>query len=743
MSQTINSATKFLIITGLVIVPFIPLYVANGMFFPFITGKAFVFRVVVQIIFALWLILVLRERNTPVHGTAQSVVPRINGLNIFITIFVGFMLIADLAGLNPLRSMWSNFERMEGWITLIHLWGYFLVLSSVITSSEHWKKFFDIVLIAGFITAVYGLFQFLGQAAIHQGSTRVDASLGNSAYMAVYMLINAFLAAFMVFLNNKRHVAYVWIYSVLAAFFSFIMFQTATRGTILGWVAAIIISAAFYAIYEKKNNNGRNIALGVLGAMIIICIGFYLVKDAAWIQKNEVLGRLASISITDTKTQARGFIWPMALEGVFSSPKNAIMGIGQENFNYYFNEYYNPKMWPHEQWFDRAHSVFIDWLVAGGIVGLLLYISLYLAAFYFVLKSDLTVGQKSILTGLLVGYGIHNIFVFDNQTSYVMFFTILAYIHSLRPGKTYAWLGGAKNNLSEDGLVVRDYVLVPIIIILFGASMYLINIRAIQSNKRLITALVACSNGQNLSADVFKNALKLGQTVANQEIREQMYTCASSVNQSQLSNELKSSFYTLAKEETENQKLSTPNDARGYIIAGQYFDYIGDALTAQPLLEKAHELSPTKQTITFELASNYMSQGKAEEALKLLEKAYADAPENPTSKVAYITSLIASGKEAKINELFPNDKEIYSDVRVINAYVYSKQYGKAIELYKKLIEKNPNDQNSYSALASVYLMNSQPAQAIHTLQLAETKFPELKNQIQSVIKQIQEGKVSF
>ena len=47
---TINNFLRISLIIGLAIIPFIPIYVANPLFFPFITGKAFVFRIIVEII---------------------------------------------------------------------------------------------------------------------------------------------------------------------------------------------------------------------------------------------------------------------------------------------------------------------------------------------------------------------------------------------------------------------------------------------------------------------------------------------------------------------------------------------------------------------------------------------------------------------------------------------------------------------------------------------------------------------
>ncbi len=742
-NSTINTLIKYAIIIGLAVIPFIPTYVVNSLFFPFITGKGFAFRIIVEIVFALWLILIFREKGTSIVGTDKSVLPKCNAISVSIGIFAFIALIADLAGLNPLRSIWSNFERMEGWLMIVHLWGYFMVLSSVLKTKESWHKFFNVVIISGLITALYGLTQFFGWAETHQGG-RVDASLGNSAYMAVYMLFNAFISAYLaISYFAKKHLFYS--YSIAAAFFSFIMFQTATRGTIIGWTIAIIVSCAIYTIFGRKNNGQSNKSRIFSGSIIIfvIVVGvlFYFNRNANWIQKNEVLGRLASISISDTKTQARRFIWPMAIKGVVESPKTAIIGVGQENFNYIFNSHYNPEMWKHEQWFDRAHSVFLDWFVAGGILGLLAYLALYLISLIFIIKSEKTIGEKSILIGLLVGYAIHNVFVFDNQTSYIMFFTLLAFVHSLRKNKDLSIFENYSKSISEDAETIRDYVYVPIVVILFVASMYFVNVRPIQANTRLIGALIACSNPQTVSVVPFEKVFKLGQTVANQEAVEQLLNCSANVIQDpQIQQDKKAAFYDLAKKEIENQIKSTPKDARIYIIGGSYYNAIRDFNTATPLLEKANELSPNKQSIIFELAVNYLNIGKNKEAVEILDKAYQSSTDNPIAKTTYVTALITAGEEAKAKKIFGDDLEVFSDPRVINAYVLSKQYDKAIEIYKKILAKDPDNQEVYSSLAYTYLLNKQEYQAIELLKKAKERFPLIKSQVDDAIKQIQEGK---
>ena len=46
---------------GLFAVLLLPLYVENDFYFPFITGKNFAFRIIVEIVFAAWILLALLD----------------------------------------------------------------------------------------------------------------------------------------------------------------------------------------------------------------------------------------------------------------------------------------------------------------------------------------------------------------------------------------------------------------------------------------------------------------------------------------------------------------------------------------------------------------------------------------------------------------------------------------------------------------------------------------------------------
>src|SRR3989344_566891 len=121
--MNINKFLQWFILGGLFLVLFLPLYVSDSMFFPFITGKNFAFRIIVELITGAWIILALR---VPPYRPKKSLILYTLGA------FVGVMAVADVLSENPFKSFWSNYERMEGFVGLMHVFAYFLVAGTVL-----------------------------------------------------------------------------------------------------------------------------------------------------------------------------------------------------------------------------------------------------------------------------------------------------------------------------------------------------------------------------------------------------------------------------------------------------------------------------------------------------------------------------------------------------------------------------------------------------------------------------------
>lgn len=730
----LKKTTSLITFFALFLIPIFPLIVANPFFFPFITGKAFYFRILVEIAFAGWVILAFWDARYR---------PKCTPITIGVTVFAGVALLADLLGVNPLRSIWSNFERMEGWMVIIHLWAFYMATTGMFGIGEQskrmWHRWLNVSLVVALYTAIYGLFQLFGWATIHQGSTRLDASLGNAAYFAVYILMNTGIASYMYFVARARRIAgsgfLVWVYPILAVLFGFLVFQTQTRGTILGLIGAVMLSLALYALFAREESSGKSraISAGILGLIVIIGIVFWANRTSSFVQKSPVLNRIASISWNETSTQARAYIWPMAVKGGLERP---ILGWGQENFNYIFNGNYDPRMHSQEQWFDRAHSVFLDWFVASGFVGLISYLALYILFITIVWRrAPLTVAEKSVLTGLIAGYAVHNIFVFDNLASYVSFFVLLGFVGSISSASSES--NGKNVKVFGDDTI--KYAVMPVILVCLVFSLYTVNIRPIQANTRLITALQACSDPARMDIAYFENALALDSYMANQEIREQIISCAGNiVGNNGYSEDVRQSFFDLAVKAIDDQISVTPEDARIYVLGGSFMNAVGQTEQALSLLDKANELSPNKQSIVFVLASVYFNTNKAEPALKLLKQAYESEPTYTNAKEAYAIGLIFVGKDTEAQELFKDKPEAFFVPRIAQAYASIQQYQKAITIYDLLISQNPENIELRAQLAQIQYASGSSWTAEQTLRAIVKDYPELESQVESAIEQMKQ-----
>ncbi len=107
------------------------------------------------------------------------------------------------------------------------------------------------------LVVFYCFFQLSGVWQIHQGSTRIDASFGNSAYLAIYLLFNTFLAAWLALTEKQSWLK--WSLVALAVIDAVLIFYTETRGTILGLVGGLALAAFLAALAEGgRIRNGRS-----------------------------------------------------------------------------------------------------------------------------------------------------------------------------------------------------------------------------------------------------------------------------------------------------------------------------------------------------------------------------------------------------------------------------------------------------------------------------------------------------
>jgi tetratricopeptide (TPR) repeat protein len=432
-------------------------------------------------------------------------------------------------------------------------------------------------------------------------------------------------------------------------------------------------------------------------------------------------------------------VWGMAWNGFKENP---ILGWGQENFNYVFNKYYNPKMWAQEQWFDRTHNIFFDWLISAGILGLLSYLGLFAALLYCIWfrearDAPFSLPEKSVLTGLLAAYFAHNFFVFDNIGSYLLFFSFLAFAHS-----RFAEESQCLSALPRLEKARTLYVAGAILLLLVPAAVYGVNARGMFVARDLISALKEQQMGNVSGMLAFYKKAQARGLMGGQETAEQLIQAAVTVAASPVpSSEQKGEFIAFAEQVMKEKIARAPEDARLRVFLGTFYNRLSRFPEAIPELEKAHELSPAKQTIVFELAATLVNSGRAKEGLALLREAYENAPEFQNARIAYAVSAIYAGELALAGELLtPIEEVAVTDERIVKAYYDAKRYDVVLSIWKARALRNPNDPQAHVSLGAAYLLTGERNQAIAELKKAIELNPAFKEQAEQYIREIRAGR---
>src|SRR3989338_3356333 len=182
---------RWFTIAGVFALPLVPFIVSYTMYFPYITGKNFTFRILVELMAGAYIALAL---------VLPQYRPRKSWVLIAFALFVFIIGIADTQGAMPFKSFWSNYERMEGWVTLAHLLVYLVVVAGVMNAEKLWQRLWVWSLSISVFFSLMGLAQILSWLPLNLGgnaglAARIDVTFGNPIYLGVYMLFHIFLAA--------------------------------------------------------------------------------------------------------------------------------------------------------------------------------------------------------------------------------------------------------------------------------------------------------------------------------------------------------------------------------------------------------------------------------------------------------------------------------------------------------------------------------------------------------------------
>jgi len=414
----------------LYIIPLCVLLVLGSTYFPFIGGKYYLFRLFVSLAAGLavlgWAffddpaslrVFFSRSLKTP--------------LGIAVTAFAAVFLLASIFADDAHAAFWSNFERAEGAFQMLHYWGFFVLIAGLFTARKHWRLIFGVSLVAAVGMTLYGMLSALSPSTIIGAygavadkslwqrlispDARFQGSLGNAAYVAPYLMFAAFYAVWLWFEGNKTWLR-TTLYGLLVAWFAFIFLLSQTRGAFLGLVAAVF-AALLYMAFSRREF--RKQAALIVIALAVVLGGLFAFRGTPLVRALPG-SRFLTISLGERTVQTRIWNWEAAWQGFNERP---LFGWGPENYPTVFDKHFDTRHFipgqNTETWFDRAHSVIFDQLAETGIVGLLAYLSIFVAFFWQFFRwvrarqGKETPFQQALLLAMPVAYFVQGLALFD------------------------------------------------------------------------------------------------------------------------------------------------------------------------------------------------------------------------------------------------------------------------------------------------------------------------------------------
>jgi O-antigen ligase/tetratricopeptide (TPR) repeat protein len=527
-SNKIENLNMWAIKSLLYLIPLLPFFYSTSLVFPYITGKNFAFRIMVEFAAVLWTGLIFTNNK---YRPDRSII------TYSLLIFVFIVGLADLLGVNPYNSFWSNYERMEGYITILHLLLYFLILNSVMRTRRDWKIFFNMFIAGSVLVSLYAFLIPLPIEPTHYSryvieyGTRLHSTIGNPPFLASYMLFSIFIGLILIFNTRKPFLKLVYLSVILLN--SVVIYMTGSRGAILGWVSGIIIGL-FFLLNGKKVFSRMLYIVFVIFIISILSVVFVTLHYSDFMENKSnsahFEARLSAPSkmniyrfvnmFSDFSVKSRFRGWEMALNGFKERP---ILGWGQGNFVGVYTA--NPIPFDRNHvWMDRAHNIVFDWLISAGFLGLFSYLAVFAAAFYFIRSAfyneKISRAEALVIVTALIVYFIQNLFTFDTINTYLIFFALLAYTNNLQyfeeaPAET----PGADLDVEKIG--VRCVYAFSVSLLIFSAACYYLNYKPIKQNQEAVKLTVMRDSPLSTISEDFEYLLSFN-TFGNSDVRERM-----------------------------------------------------------------------------------------------------------------------------------------------------------------------------------------------------------------------------
>ncbi len=727
--MNIEKILKYAIWAGLVGIFFIPLIVSSGFYFPYIVPKTLVFKIVTEVLFLFFLGLAVIKKEYR---------PKLNLVLVLFFLYIATVFISSLINDGFYFSFWSNNERNEGILLLLHLFLYLFVLTSFLRRTKDWLVIFEASFVSSILVSLFALGQYLKLEWVLASAAgeRLTSTLGNPGYVAGYLIFNIFFGLILFFFRKNLYLRWYYILGIFLQIF--IVLNTLTRGAILALSFSLFVFIFYLAFFHLRSNKlVRNTGIAVLLLGIIFTGVVFSNKQADWVKNTGVFRRMVSISFSDTTAENRLMTWNSSFQGFKEKP---ILGYGYENFYKVFDKYFNAKIYRKAGsvvWFDRAHNIIFDRLITGGIIGLSLYLSLLLAPLVYLWTHFRRKKTKNrylipvVLTLVVLGYFLQNLFIFESLVTYIPLFLILGYLSRFCP----AWSG----NFSQSKKAYLTMLIISALV--FLPVLFSFSIRPVLANRGLIDAMIKIRLEKYEEANNrFIDILGRG-TFGNQEYRQHYAEFVTGIAGNQnIGGAWVSESVIRVEREFEKQIKEKPLSARNYLMFMRFLNKTHSnnperLIKSLVLSQRAIEVSPTRPQIYHEAAYSqfylgryYASIGEIERSERIFDQSVANMQKgidiNPQVVESYLNMIMIlfivdrnDQIQSYLDKMDEFDLDYHSEdklIKIANSAIHAKEYNWTLKIYQELTQIAPENPDYWVDLALSYAYLGRNQEAIET-----------------------------
>jgi O-antigen ligase len=651
------------------LIPFITLVQFDDTIYPYVTSKHFTFRILILLAGAFWFVLSFFD---------EKVRPHFSRLLGSFLVFMGVVFVADLAGSNFWNSFWSNYSRMEGFISLIYFLLFFLMLSSTLNSKKRWQSYWLIHVLVSFVILAIAILQKM-RLMVAVDYNRVDSVFGNSSYLAIYSSMIFFLCLYLYFSFASRWMRALLIVGALVNLGSIYLSQT--RSATLG----VFISLGFFFYAIARNKKKALLYSGIVLSLFVVSV--FIFKSKTQLSTN-LFERIASMSFKEGSIQARIEIWKYCLRAISAQPW---LGWGQENFAY-LAKFYQPSLWS-TPWVDRSHNIFIEWMINAGVFGLLAILAVLYFLVQGILKAaliDLQRPQKLALFGFFLAWFINQCLSIDFFSISILFYSLMAWVHSIQVQRVEF----QPNPLMQNRPYLRASFLVISFLTLGVYLNYEVNYRSLMKNIQIrsISSFDRieefCRDGsykarfdeaiqdlrsfemREMRVFAIQNAMfivgLMRSTKASVEVTQYAYDQANRITQEQLQNDPKALFFKH--------------------VAANFYTQFGNYPLAQKLFTELIQAVPRQQNFWIDYGHLLLAQNHPESALSSYQKAYDLDHDYELAEMFLAMGFVYNNQfteaNAIVDSMMKEMKSAVFDDRLVNAYLSHNQKDKAVEIVK-------------------------------------------------------------